>query len=79
MGTVYLIEFMNSYTLYEYPQWWDGKSWTYDCHSALKFATIAEADAYMLDGDINNSCPDVEVVVTEHIFMSPISTQENLN
>lgn len=58
------------------PIWWSGSDWTTDCHIGKQFDTEHDADLYIRTV-ISYMIEDVKV--TEHMFMSPISTVENLN
>jgi hypothetical protein len=68
MGTKWMIEDMNTHL------WWDGIGWGSDASYCMQFNSDDEA----IDC-INTIEWDRPVEVTEHIFMSPVSAQENLN
>ncbi len=57
-----------------HPQWWTGSEFSSDCHAGIQFDTEEDGHFYL-----NSREWDCVVSVTEHIFMSPISTKERLN
>ena len=74
MGTKYLIEYNGEDK--GFPKWWASMDWTTDCHHALQFNTFEEANEYV-GGHPFYGHSDAEI--TEHIFLSPLSSIENLN
>jgi len=69
MGTKWMIENI----INGYPEWMTGNhEWSTDVHKCLQFDTKEDATAYMLNTDYVAS-------ITEHMFMSPLSTVENQN
>lgn len=62
-----------------YAEWWTGKGWSSDCHQGMQFDDEHAGEEYMW-ATSNNVCSSCEgITVTEHIFMSPISTPANSN
>lgn len=70
MGTKWLIEDRTR----DIPTWYSGTKWTTDCHEALQFDGPDKANNYILHKQFAKG-----VIATEHIFMSPISTEQTLN
>ncbi len=73
MGTKWLIENKEQ----NIPMWYDGWGWNNDANQCRQFDTKEEAKVYM--GTVLLDIADTDMGVTEHIFMSPISTEEKLN
>lgn len=70
MGTKWMVEYVGA----GYAQWWTGSEWTTDPHTSLHFDTSDETVSYIVD-----NIWEVPVDATEHMFMSPVSTEEKLN
>lgn len=74
MGTKWMIEMQYQ----GHPQWWTGKGWSSDCHQGMQFDDEHAAEEYMWESpEVCSSCEGQ--TITEHMFMSPISTEEKLN
>lgn len=71
MGTKWMIELAGSDTPC---MWWTGSEWTFTAYDGLQFDTEEDAHFYFNSTEWHNT-----VSITEHLFMSPISTPEKLN